>query len=345
MGRRKGIETKGFRMDRVFIIAEAGVNHNGSMETAKKLIDAAAESGADAVKFQTFRAENLVCRSAKKAEYQLETTDSAETQYDMLKKLELTRQMHIDLMEYCNKKEIIFMSTPFDLDSIKLLYDLGMHVFKIPSGEITNLPYLREIAGLRKKVILSTGMSSMDEARAAVKVLKDGGTDDITLLHCNSQYPTPVTDVNLMAMVKMREELGLPTGYSDHTQGIEISVAAVALGAVVVEKHFTLDKNMEGPDHKASLEPHELKQMVGGIRNVERALGSGIKRMSESEKENVSIVRKSIVAARDIKKGEKFTEENMTAKRPGSGISPMRWDEMVGTVAGRDYKADELIEV
>ena len=264
-------------MSRVFVIAEAGVNHNGDIEIAKQLIDAASEAGADAVKFQTFQADSLVCRTAKKAEYQLETTDRTETQYDMLKKLELTPQMHRELIEHCSKKNIMFLSTPFDLESIKLLSELGMQIYKIPSGEITNLPYLREIAKQQKKIILSTGMSSMDEVKAAVDVLKDSGAKDITLLHCNTQYPTPVPDVNLLAMVKMREELGLPVGYSDHTQGIEIPIAAAALGAVVIEKHFTLDKNMEGPDHKASLEPLELKQMVESIRKTELALGNGIK--------------------------------------------------------------------
>lgn len=332
-------------MGKVFIIAEAGVNHNGDISTAKKLIDAACDAGADAVKFQTFKAENLVCKTAEKAEYQLETTDSTETQYDMLKKLELTRQMHEELMQYCNEKKIMFLSTPFDRESISLLSDLGIKIFKIPSGEITNLPYLREIAKQQKKIILSTGMSNMDEVKAAVVVLRENGAKDITLLHCNTQYPTPMTDVNLLAMVKMRDELGLPVGYSDHTQGIEIPIAAAALGAAVIEKHFTLDRNMEGPDHKASLEPKELKQMVEGIRNVESALGNGIKQMSESEKSNIDIVRKSIVAAVKIEKGEKFTETNLTTKRPGTGINPMRWDEIIGTTADRDYETDEMIQV
>lgn len=332
-------------MSRVFVIAEAGVNHNGDMKIAKQLIDAASVAGADAVKFQTFKAEKIVCKNAKKAGYQLETTDQSETQFDMLKKLELTEQMHNELIEYCNKKKIMFLSTPFDLESIKLLSKLGMQIFKIPSGEITNLPYLREIARQQKKVILSTGMSSMEEVKAAVAVLKENGAEDITLLHCNTQYPTPVQDVNLLAMVKMREELGIPVGYSDHTQGTEIPIAAAALGAAVIEKHFTLDKNMEGPDHKASLEPDELRQMVEGIRRVEFALGDGIKQMSESEKTNAVIARKSIVAAMNIKKGEIFTEANLTTKRPGNGISPMRWDEFMGIVADKDYEADEMISV
>ena len=331
-------------MSRVFVIAEAGVNHNGDIEIAKQLIDAASEAGADAVKFQTFQADSLVCRTAKKAEYQLETTDRTETQYDMLKKLELTPQMHRELIEHCLKRNIMFLSTPFDLESIKLLSELGMQIYKIPSGEITNLPYLREIAKQQKKIILSTGMSSMDEVKAAVNVLKNNGTEDITLLHCNTQYPTPISDVNLLAMVKMREETGLPVGYSDHTQGIEVPIAAAALGAEVIEKHFTLNRKMEGPDHKASLEPQELMQMVVGIRKIESALGSNIKQVSESEMTNVAIVRKSIVAAANIKRGDKYTEKNITTKRPATGISPMLWDEIIGKTADRDYKVDEMIE-
>lgn len=332
-------------MSRVFVIAEAGVNHNGDMKIAKQLIDAASVAEADAVKFQTFKAEKLVCKTAQKAEYQLETTDKSESQYDMLKKLELTERMHNELIEYCNKKKIMFLSTPFDLESIKLLSKLGMQIFKIPSGEITNLPYLREIARQQKKVILSTGMSSMEEVKAAVAVLKENGAEDITLLHCNTQYPTPVQDVNLLAMVKMQEELGVPVGYSDHTQGTEIPIAAAVLGAAVIEKHFTLDKNMEGPDHKASLEPYELKQMVEGIRKIELAMGNGIKQASESEKINIKTVRKSIVAAQKIKRGEKYTEANLTTKRPGNGITPMRWDEIIGRTADRDYEADEMIQL
>lgn len=332
-------------MSRVFVIAEAGVNHNGDIEIAKQLIDAASEAGADAVKFQTFQADSLVCRTAKKAEYQLETTDRTETQYDMLKKLELTPQMHRELIEHCLKRNIMFLSTPFDLESIKLLSELGMQIYKIPSGEITNLPYLREIAKQQKKIILSTGMSSMDEVKAAVNVLKNNGTEELTLLHCNTQYPTPISDVNLLAMVKMREETGLPVGYSDHTQGIEVPIAAAALGAEVIEKHFTLDRKMEGPDHKASLEPQELMQMVVGIRKIESALGSKIKQVSESEKENLVIARRSIVAAMKIKKGEEFTEVNLTTKRPGDGINPMRWDEIIGIKANKSYEIDELIQI
>ncbi len=332
-------------MSRVFVIAEAGVNHNGDIKIAKQLIDTAKEAGADAVKFQTFQADSLVCKTAKKANYQLETTDKAETQYDMLKKLELTWQMHQELIEHCAKKEIMFLSTPFDIASIALLSELGMQIYKIPSGEITNLPYLREIAKQHKKIILSTGMSSMEEVKAAVNILKNNGSEDVTLLHCNTQYPTPVSDVNLLAMVKMREETGLPVGYSDHTQGIEIPIAAATLGAIVIEKHFTLDKNMEGPDHKASLEPQELKQMVAGIRKIEIALGRKIKQVSESEMPNAAVVRKSIVAAANIKKGEKYTEKNLTTKRPATGINPMLWDEVIGKAANKDYKADEIIQL
>lgn len=333
------------RMDKVFIIAEAGVNHNGDIETAKKLIDVAADAGADAIKFQTFKAEKLVCRTTEKAAYQFKATTKSETQYDMLKNLELTEHMHRELMQYCDKRKIIFLSTPFDLDSIKLLSKLGIQVFKVPSGEITNYPYLCKVAEQQKKVILSTGMSSMDEVRDAVKILKDNGADDIIVLHCNSQYPTPESDVNLLAMVKMQEELRLPVGYSDHTQGIEVPIAAVALGAMVIEKHFTLDKNMEGPDHKASIEPYELKRLVEGIRKIEIALGNDIKQISESEKENINIVRKSIVAASYIRKGEKFTEENITTKRPGTGINPMRWKEVIGKISDRDYEMDEMIKI
>ncbi|HBI59660.1 MAG TPA: N-acetylneuraminate synthase [Lachnospiraceae bacterium] len=332
-------------MNKVFIIAEAGVNHNGDIEIAKRLVDAAAEAGADAVKFQTFKAEQLVCRDAKKAGYQLATTDASETQYDMLKKLELTLEMHEILMKYCEQKNIMFLSTPFDIDSLHYLVKLGVGIIKLPSGEITNYPLLKETGETRKKVILSTGMSSMDEVKAAVNALRKAGTNDITLLHCNTQYPTPVSDVNLLAMVRMREQLGVPTGYSDHTQGIEIPIAAAALGAVVIEKHFTLDKSMEGPDHRASLEPDELRRMVEGIRSVEQALGNGIKKVTESEKENIRIVRKSIVAKNVIKVGDILAEENLTTKRPGTGINPMRWNEVIGKIADRDYEADEIIQI
>lgn len=330
-------------MSGVFVIAEAGVNHNGDIHLAKQLIDAASEARADAVKFQTFQTKRLICKTAKKADYQIKTTNREETQYEMLQKLELTQQMHKELIEYCDKKKIIFLSSPFDIESVRFLADSGMQIFKIPSGEITDLPYLREIAKLRKKVFLSTGMTNMNEVKEAVKVLNDNGTDDITLLQCNTQYPTPISDVNLLAMVEMGKQTGLAVGYSDHTQGIEIPIAAVALGAEVIEKHFTLDKNMEGPDHKASLEPHELKQLVEEIRKIELALGNGIKQITKSERVNLEAVRKSIVATEPIKKGELFTEINITTKRPGNGISPMRWDEVLGTKADKDYEIDEMI--
>ena len=332
-------------MDRVFIIAEAGVNHNGSVVLAKRLIDVAVDAGADAVKFQTFKAEKLVCKSARKAEYQQETTDATESQYDMIKRLELDIDTHRELIAYCEGRGILFLSTPFDHDSIELLHDLGLEIFKIPSGEITNLPYLRHIGSLRKRIILSTGMADIGEIEDALDVLVDSGTpkDKITILHANTMYPTPMEDVNLRAMRTIACAFGCDVGYSDHTMGIEIPIGAVAMGAKVIEKHFTLDRSMEGPDHKASLEPDELRAMVRAIRNIEKALGSGIKKPSPSEKPNMDVARKSIVASRPIAKGECFTEENLTVKRPGSGLSPMRWDEIVGTTSQREYKADELI--
>ncbi len=328
-----------------FVIAEAGVNHNGSIEIAKKLIDVASQAGADAVKFQTFKAKNLVSKNAQKANYQKETTDEDESQYEMIKKLELDVDTHKELMRYCDEKEIIFLSTPFDLESIEILDELGLEIFKIPSGEITNLPYLRAIGRLKKRVILSTGMADLGEIEDALDLLVDSGTkrEDITVLHANTMYPTPTEDVNLRAMQTIASAFGVEVGYSDHTLGIEVPIAAVAMGARVIEKHFTLDRDMEGPDHKASLEPDELKAMVSGIRNIEKALGNGIKKPTPSEKPNIEVARKSIVASRDIQKGEPFSENNITVKRPGSGITPMRWDEIVGRVAQRDYKADELI--
>lgn len=332
-------------MNRIFIIAEAGVNHNGKIENAIKLIDAAAEAGADAVKFQTFKTQNIVCRNAKKAEYQKQTTDADENQYMMLRKLELTEQMHEQLLQHCKEKEILFLSTPFDLDSIDYLDRLGISIMKVPSGEITNYPYLKKIAETGKKVIMSTGMCTIEEVETAVKVLKKYGSKDISLLHCNTEYPTPFCDVNLSAMTTLKNKFDLEVGYSDHTLGIEIPVAAVAMGATIIEKHFTLDKNMEGPDHKASLEPEELKQMVNAIRNVESALGNGMKTPSASEKKNIEIARKSIVAKKNIAAGEAFTEENLTTKRPGNGISPMKWNEIIGTKAKRDFAIDEMIEV
>lgn len=331
-------------MQRTFIIAEAGVNHNGDIGIAKKMIDAASAAGADAVKFQTFKTERIVSINAPKAEYQIENTNIIESQYQMLKKLEIDKETHLELMEYCEKKNILFLSTPFDIESVKMLVELGIEIIKIPSGEITNLPYLREVAKQKKKVILSTGMSNMQEVKEAVQILRQNGTETITVLHCNTQYPTPMEDVNLKAMISMKNELELPVGYSDHTQGIEVPIAAVAMGATVIEKHFTLDRTMEGPDHKASLEPDELTAMVKAIRNIEKALGNGVKTLSKSEKDNLAIARKSIVAACKIEKGELFTEKNLTVKRPGNGISPMKWEQVIGKIANRDYKEDEMIE-
>lgn len=331
---------------KTFIIAEAGVNHNGSLERALQMVDVSAEAGADAIKFQTFKAEKVIARTAPKAEYQKATTETEETQLEMVKKLELDEGAHKKLIAHCQQRGIQFLSTPFDLDSIDLLVRLGLSILKIPSGEITNLPYLRKLGALKKPVIMSTGMADLGEIEDALDVLTQAGTpiDKITVLHCNTGYPTPLEDVNLRAMLTIKKAFpGISVGYSDHTLGIEIPIAAVATGARVVEKHFTLDKNMEGPDHRASLEPDELKAMVHAIRNIEKALGSGLKKPSPSELKNKPIARKSIVAARDIKEGEEFTEENLTVKRPGTGISPMRWDEVIGQKAGKDYNIDELI--
>ncbi|HHD78027.1 MAG TPA: N-acetylneuraminate synthase [Epsilonproteobacteria bacterium] len=329
----------------VFIIAEAGVNHNGSVDLAKDLIDVACKAGANAVKFQTFKAENLVSKDAQKATYQKETTDSKESQYEMIKKLELDVDTHKELMHYCNQKNIMFLSTPFDHDSIDMLNELGLQIFKIPSGEITNLPYLRHIGSLKKEVILSTGMADIGEIEDALDILIDAGTDrhKITVLHANTMYPTPMQDVNLKAMVTIGNTFNLPFGYSDHTLGIEVDIAAVALGATVIEKHFTLDKTMNGPDHKASLEPSELNAMVQGIRNIEIALGSSIKQASQSEQANIKVARKSIVAKNKIEKGDIFTETNLTTKRPGNGVNPMQWDEYIGKVADRNYEEGENI--
>ena len=324
----------------MFIIAEAGVNHNGSIEIAKQMIDKASEAGADCVKFQTYISENVMSKFAPKAEYQISNTGTDESQLEMVKKLELSFGDFRELKQYCDEKGIMFLSTPFDLESADFLNDLGMEIFKIPSGEITNLPYLRKINSFGKKVILSTGMANLDEIQAALDVLKDC---KVSLLHCTTEYPCPYDSVNMNAMLILKQNFGLEVGYSDHTQGIEIPVMAVAMGAKIIEKHFTLDKNMEGPDHKASLEPDELKAMVMAIRNVEKAFGNGVKEPQEAEKKNIDIARKSIVARCDIKKGETFTEENLTTKRPGNGISPMRWDEIIGTVAVRDFQEDELI--
>ena len=332
-------------MKKVFIIAEAGVNHNGSLELAKKLIDVAVNAGADAVKFQTFKAEKLVSKSAQKADYQKETTNKNESQFNMLKKLELDINTHKELILYCENKKIMFLSTPFDHDSIDLLNELKLEIFKIPSGEITNLPYLRHIGSLNKKVILSTGMADIGEIEDALDILIDSGTkkENITVLHANTMYPTPMEDVNLKAMVTIGNTFDIKYGYSDHTLGIEVDIAAVAMGASVIEKHFTLDKNMDGPDHKASLEPKELIQMVKAIRNIELALGSSLKKASKSETPNIKVVRKSIVAKIDIEIGSLLTEENLIIKRPGTGISPIRWDEIIGTIAKDNYNKDDLI--
>lgn len=333
-------------MRHTIIIAEAGVNHNGNMGIAKRLIDAAADAGVDYVKFQTFKTENLVSFNAPTAEYQKAATQET-SQYAMLKRLELNEQQHIELIEYCNKKGVKFLSTAFDMDSIDLLESLNLDLWKIPSGEITNYPYLARIAATGKPIIMSTGMCDTSDINNALDALIENGAtnESITLLHCNTQYPTPYEDVNLLAMNTIKSDYGLATGYSDHTQGIEIPVAAVALGACVIEKHFTLDRNMEGPDHKASLEPAELKKMVEAIRIVEQALGSASKTVSPSEAQNKSIARKSIVAKRNIHKGETLTEDNITVKRPGNGISPMKWREVIGTPATRDFAPDEPIEM
>ena len=330
------------------IIAEAGVNHNGSLELARRLVDAAANAGVDYVKFQTFKAENLVTKSAKQAEYQKKNIgDGNGSQYQMLKNLELSHADHDVLIEYCEQKGVRFFSTAFDLESIDYLASLDLPLWKIPSGEITNYPYLRKIALQGKPVVLSTGMCDVADIRNALDILiKFGLTKgQITILHCNTEYPTPFEDVNLRAMRTINEEFGVKVGYSDHTQGIEVPIAAVALGAEVIEKHFPLDRNLTGPDHKASLEPDELKAMVSAIRNIEQAMGDGEKKVTVSEGKNIAIARKSIVAACPIKKGEILFEENLTVKRPGTGISPMRWEEIVGTIAIRDYNEDELIEL
>lgn len=332
------------------IIAEAGVNHNGSIDIARQLVDKAVEAGVDIIKFQTFKAEKLVSKSAKQAEYQKKNIGSTsdDSQYNMLKKLELSEQDHQELMTYCKERGIQFFSTAFDLESIDYLHSLNLGLWKIPSGEITNYPYIKKIAQYHEPVILSTGMCEMDDISAAMDVLCKNGVErsQITILHCNTEYPTPYKDVNLLAMQQIKKEYQVSVGYSDHTKGIEVPIAAVALGATVIEKHFTLDRNMEGPDHKASLEPDELKAMVSAIRNIEKAVGGDrTKHVSESERKNIAIARKSIVAACDIKKGELLTEENLTVKRPGTGISPMRWEEVVGTKAIKDFSEEDLIEI
>ncbi len=330
------------------IIAEAGVNHNGSIDIAKQLVDTAVYAGVDIIKFQTFNVNKLVSKNARKADYQKKNVVGGDdSQYNMLKRLELSHEDHQKLMSYCAEKGVCFWSTAFDLDSIDYLQSLGMVLWKIPSGEITNYPFLRKIAKFRQDVIMSTGMCDERDIMNAIQVLYDFGVrrEQITILHCNTQYPTPYEDVNLRAMLTIKNDFGVNVGYSDHTLGIEVPIAAVALGATVIEKHFTLDRNMPGPDHKASLEPAELAAMVSAIRNIEKALGDGEKKVSPSEQANVAVARKSIVAACPIHKGELFTEENITVKRPGTGISPMCWNEVIGTFASRDYNTEDLIEL
>jgi N,N'-diacetyllegionaminate synthase len=334
-------------INRTLIIAEAGVNHNGDMELAKQLIDVAAEAGADFVKFQTFKADRLATRTTKKADYQNESTDIKESQYEMLERLELTLDMHKELIAHCAMRNIRFFSTGFDVESLDMLASLGLDSFKVPSGEITNLPYLRHVGLISKSVILSTGMANMGEIEAAIEVLEQAGVvrTNITVLHCTTEYPTPMREVNLRAMQSIQKAFGVAVGYSDHTVGIEVAIAAVAMGASVIEKHFTIDRNLAGPDHKASLEPNELKSMVTSIRNIEFALGDGVKRITPSEAKNKPIARKSLVAKCAISRGDVFTAENLAVKRPGSGVSPMRWDEVIGRIASSDYSADDLIEL
>jgi N,N'-diacetyllegionaminate synthase len=333
------------KLQPTIIIAEAGVNHNGSIDLAKKLIDVAVNAGVDFVKFQTFNADTLVTRTADKADYQKELTNANESQFEMIKKLELDRKKHQKLIDYCKHIDIEFLSTAFDHDSVDLLDELNIPFFKIPSGEITNLPYLRHVGKKGKPIIMSSGMSRLDEVRDALNLLIKSGAEkeQITILHCNTEYPTPMKDVNLKAMLTIQDKLGVKIGYSDHTLGIEVPIAAVALGATVIEKHFTLDRNLPGPDHVASLEPDELKQMVNAIRNLEKAMGDGIKKPSKSETKNIAIARKSIVARMSIKKGELFTEENLAVKRPGTGLSPMGWETLIGKISLNNYQIDDLI--
>jgi N,N'-diacetyllegionaminate synthase len=334
-------------VSKVFIIAEAGVNHNGSIDLAKKLIDAAADAGADAVKFQTFKADRLATKLAHKADYQKSNTSVNESQYEMLKKLELDEDMHKAIIEHCKQKQIMFLSSAFDNESVDMLNNFGMAIFKIPSGEITNLPYLRYVGSLKKPIILSSGMSDLGDIKNALDVLIECGVskDQLTVLHATTEYPCPIQEVNIRAMQTISTNFGVKVGYSDHTNGIEVSIAAVALGACVIEKHFTLDQTMEGPDHKASLEPNEFKSMVRAIRNIEKALGDGIKKPSKSEIKNMAISRKSIVALRVIKSGEIFSVANLAVKRPGTGISPMDFNNIIGKIARRDFLPDEQIEL
>lgn len=332
---------------RTLIIAEVGVNHNGNIEKAKKLIDFASNAGADVVKFQTFTAKTLVVKSAEKAEYQKRLTNHLESQFDMLKKLELSKSHHYELAHHCSRKNIQFLSTAFDIDSIDFLIDLGVPILKIPSGEITNLPYLRHIGSMGKPIVMSTGMANLKEIELALKILYEQGLKkkDLTVLHCNTEYPTPIEDVNLRSMLTIKEKLNVQVGYSDHTLGVEVPIAAVALGAKVIEKHFTLERNDSGPDHAASLEPNELKEMIEKIRNIEKALGSPIKKPSRSEKKNINVARKSLVAKKNIKKGEKFSSKNLTVKRPGTGLSPMEWDSIMGKISKFNFVEDDIIKL
>ncbi len=334
-------------MSKTLIIAEAGVNHNGDLGIAKALVDAAADAGADLVKFQTFNADRLVTKGAPKAEYQSRLTVASETQYEMLRRLELTAAMHETLLAHCRTRDIGFFSTGFDIESVEKLAKMGLNRFKVPSGEITNLPYLRAIGSYGKPVIISSGMCTLGDVESAIQALEASGLDRslITLLHCSTEYPTPMIAVNLRAMLSMRQAFGVAVGYSDHTKGIEVPIAAVALGATVIEKHFTLDRSMPGPDHQASLEPDELIAMVSAIRNIEQALGDGVKRPSASETKNRAVVRKSIVAARAISAGTFLNEADLAVKRPGTGLSPMRWDDVIGRIARRDFAIDEFIEL
>lgn len=331
-------------MNKCIIIAEAGVNHNGNLDFAKQLVQEAKYAGADIIKFQTFQTEELVSKTAPKAEYQIRNTKETASQYDMLKNLELSQEDHLELISYCNELGISFLSTAFDLKSIDLLHSLKMPIWKIPSGELTNLPYLEKIARFNQPIILSTGMATLEEVASAITLLKQFTTNTITLLHCTTEYPAPYHSIHLHAMETLRTQFDLPVGYSDHSEGLEVSIAAVALGATVIEKHFTLDKTLPGPDHKASLEPHELKQLISSIRNIEAAMGSYEKSPTCEEQKNRLVARKSITAKQEIKQGELFTVDNLTTKRPGTGISPMKWYEYIGKPAKNNYRKDELIK-
>lgn len=331
-------------MSKVVIIAEAGVNHNGDIEIAKQLIDVAAGCGADYVKFQTASLDGIVSKSAKMSQYQIKNIGVETSQKEMLSKLLLPFEAFEELHEYCKKRNIVFLSTPFDIESIDFLNDLGVPFWKIPSGEVTNYPYLKHIGQTRKPVVMSCGMSTLEEVESAIRVLRENGTTEISILHCNTDYPTKMADVNLRAMNWLEERLAVPVGYSDHTLGIEVAIAAVAMGASIIEKHFTLNRGMEGPDHVCSLEPSELKQMVQAIRNIEQALGEKEKKVTASEKQNIAVARKSIVCARKIKCGELLTEDMLTTKRPGNGINPMLWERVIGKCANRDYDEDDVLD-